>query len=127
MLDASDVICMTEDEAAAVTGLQSAEAQARWVLARPGARTDWCIIKRGAEGALLASKTRDAVYTQQALRVDVRDTGVLLGHGVTAWRCVYVLLAEQLGWMQSGNVWEPCGCKWGPLPAVDMLSMPCRR
>lgn len=74
MLDASDVICMTEDEAAAVTGLQSAEAQARWVLARPGARTEWCIIKRGAEGALLASKTRDAVYTQQALRVDVRDT-----------------------------------------------------
>ncbi|KAL4422697.1 hypothetical protein ABPG75_008894 [Micractinium tetrahymenae] len=77
MLDASDVVCMTEEEAEAVTGLRGAEAQARWVLGRPGARTEWCIIKRGAEGAILASRSCGAdtpVYRQQALRVDVRDT-----------------------------------------------------
>ena len=76
MLDASDVVCMTEDEAAAVTGgLQGAEAQAAWVLARPGAATEWCVIKRGAEGAILASRAAGALYCQQALQVDVRDTG----------------------------------------------------
>lgn len=78
MLDAADVVCMTEEEAVAVTGgLEGAEAQAQWVLGRPGARTEWVVIKRGAEGAVLASRSHgtDAVYRQQALQVDVRDTG----------------------------------------------------
>lgn len=78
MMDASDVVCMTEDEAEAVTGLRGAEAQAHWVLGRPGARTEWCVVKRGAEGAVLASRSCGAdapVFRQQALRVDVRDTG----------------------------------------------------
>ena len=82
MLDAADVVCMTEEEAAAVTGLQGAEAQARWVLGRPGARTEWVIIKRGGDGALLATRSGGgAVFTQQALRVDVRDTGAPPGSG----------------------------------------------
>lgn len=66
---------MTQDEAAAITGLQAAEAQAQWVLQRPGARTEWCVIKRGGEGALLATRTGGHVYTQRALQVDVADTG----------------------------------------------------
>lgn len=84
MLDASDVVCMTEEEAEAVTGLRGAEAQARWVLGRPAARTEWCVVKRGAQGAVLASRSCGAdapVYRQQALRVDVRDTGGRAGRG----------------------------------------------
>jgi sugar/nucleoside kinase (ribokinase family) len=74
ILDAADVVCMTEEEAEAVTGLAGAEAQARFILGRPGARTEWCVVKRGAEGAVLATRTAGQVYSQAALRVDVRDT-----------------------------------------------------
>jgi sugar/nucleoside kinase (ribokinase family) len=75
ILDASDVVLMTEEEAAAVTGRADAEAAARWVLGRPGAATEWCVVKRGAEGALLAARSPGTrVYEQRALRVDVRDT-----------------------------------------------------
>jgi hypothetical protein len=73
------------------------------VLDRPGSKTEWCIIKKGAEGALLVSKDRvgsssggggsggdgtsswsegaasisDELqhFHQEALKVDVRDTG----------------------------------------------------
>jgi sugar/nucleoside kinase (ribokinase family) len=75
VLDAADVVCMTEEEAEAVTGLRGAEAQARHILSRPGARTEWCVVKRGAAGAVLASRSATQVYSQAALRVDVRDTG----------------------------------------------------
>ncbi|PSC73119.1 Ribokinase [Micractinium conductrix] len=75
MLDAADVVLMTDDEAEAVTGLKGADAQARHILGRPGARTEWCVVKRGADGAILASRSEAGrLYTQQALRVDVRDT-----------------------------------------------------
>jgi len=75
ILDLSDVVLMTEEEAEAVTGCGNAEAAARFILDRPGARTEWCIVKRGAEGAILVSRSpRAAVYEQRALKVDVRDT-----------------------------------------------------
>lgn len=79
MLDISDVVLMTADEALAVMnvdGLSGSDADeaARWVLNRPGARTEWCIIKRGEDGALLASRSGDQMYEQRALKVDVRDT-----------------------------------------------------
>lgn len=75
ILDAADVILMTEEEAAAVTGCAHAEDAARNILDRPGTSTEWCIIKRGAEGALLAARSPDgALYEQRALKVDVRDT-----------------------------------------------------
>ena len=83
MLDASDVVLWTQEEGEAVTGEADPDRQARWVLSRPGARTDWCVVKRGAEGALLAAKSQ-GVYTQQALQVDVRDTGEWGGGGVAA-------------------------------------------
>ncbi|EFN52458.1 hypothetical protein CHLNCDRAFT_138775 [Chlorella variabilis] len=74
ILSVADCVCMTEEEAEAVTGLAGAEQQARFVLGRPGARTQWCVIKRGAEGAILGCRTATQLYSQQALRVDVRDT-----------------------------------------------------
>ena len=75
ILDVSDVVLMTEEEAEAVTGYSSAEKAARYVLDRPGGVTEWCVVKKGAEGALLAARTPNtAVYEQQAIEVDVRDT-----------------------------------------------------
>lgn len=75
ILDAADVVLMTEEEAAAVTGCEHAEDAARYILDRPGTSTEWCIVKRGAEGALLAARSPDgALYDQRALKVDVRDT-----------------------------------------------------
>ncbi|KAL4514183.1 hypothetical protein Ndes2437B_g04164 [Nannochloris sp. 'desiccata'] len=75
ILDVSDVVLMTEEEAEAVTGYGNAEAAARFILDRPGARTEWCIVKRGAEGAVLVSRSPgNGVYEQRALKVDVRDT-----------------------------------------------------
>ena len=78
ILDAADVVLMTEEEAAAVTGCDNAEASARYILDRPGANTEWCIVKKGAEGALLAARSPPgaggAFYEQRALKVDVRDT-----------------------------------------------------
>ena len=78
MLRIADVVLMTQEEAAAVTGIYSAEGAARWILekkAGQGTQTEWCIIKRGAEGALLASKyPKDLIVEQAALKVDVRDT-----------------------------------------------------
>lgn len=74
ILDASDVVLMTEDEAAAVTGCANGEAAARAVLGRPGTRTEWCVVKRGAQGALLATRSPGEVYQQSAINVDVRDT-----------------------------------------------------
>jgi len=76
ILDASDVVLMTEEEAEAVTGCSDAATAARFILDRPGARTDWCVIKRGQDGALLMANSvgYPSTYEQRALRVDVRDT-----------------------------------------------------
>jgi sugar/nucleoside kinase (ribokinase family) len=83
MLDASDVVLMTEEEAEAVTGVAGAEAAARAVLTRPGAATRWCVVKRGACGALLAVREEKtthggggehALFEEAAIPVTVRDT-----------------------------------------------------
>ncbi|GAB4820018.1 hypothetical protein N2152v2_007064 [Parachlorella kessleri] len=77
ILNVSDVVLMTQEEATAVTGVVDAEQAARHVLTRPGTRTEWCIVKQGAEGALLASRSRGAVHQQAAIKLppqDVRDT-----------------------------------------------------
>lgn len=76
MLAITDVLLMTEEEGNAVTGLDGAGVQARHILSRPGARTQWVIIKQGAAGALLASRAKDrvSVYHQGALEVEINDT-----------------------------------------------------
>ncbi|KAG2496877.1 hypothetical protein HYH03_005276 [Edaphochlamys debaryana] len=56
LLDLSAVVLMTEDEARVVTGLSDPEAAARAVLARPGARAQWAVVKMGAAGAVLCER-----------------------------------------------------------------------
>lgn len=74
ILDVSDVVLMTLEEAFAVTGKQDAASAAMHIINRVGCRTEWCVIKQGSQGALLASRTDEQVYQQAALKVDVRDT-----------------------------------------------------
>jgi sugar/nucleoside kinase (ribokinase family) len=94
VLDLSDVVLMTEEEAAEVTGVRGGDAAgaARAVLDRPGCRTRWSVVKRGAEGAVLVAKAprrgRNGAaaengysngfayrqYASPAVPVDVRDT-----------------------------------------------------
>lgn len=78
MLRIADIVLMTQEEAAVVTGINNAEGAARWILERKGdhgTQSEWCIIKKGAEGALLASRyPQDLIVEQEALKVDVRDT-----------------------------------------------------
>eukprot|EP00775_Hariotina_reticulata_P013761 gene13761-13880_t len=73
LMDLSDVVLMTEEEAFEVTGLSDPQSAAEAVLARPGARTQWCVVKRGASGALLATKSGE-VYSAGSFKVDVSDT-----------------------------------------------------
>ncbi|EIE24898.1 Ribokinase-like protein, partial [Coccomyxa subellipsoidea C-169] len=74
LLDSTDVVLMTEEEAAAITGTSDPEAAAHAILERPGAVTQWCVVKLGSRGAVLCSKSPRATYRQHALLVDVQDT-----------------------------------------------------
>ena len=52
-----------------MTGERDPEAAARAVLSRPGAKTEWCVVKEGSQGALLLSKTAPGVFQARALKV----------------------------------------------------------
>ena len=52
-----------------MTGERDPEAAARAVLSRPGAKTEWCVVKEGSQGALLLSKTAPGVFQARALEV----------------------------------------------------------
>jgi sugar/nucleoside kinase (ribokinase family) len=58
-----------QEEAVEVTGEVDPEAAARAVLSRPGAKTEWCVVKEGSQGALLVSKTSPGVFQAKALKV----------------------------------------------------------
>lgn len=73
LLDLSDIVVMTEEEALAVTGQLGAEAAAQWVLNRPNSSTQWSIVKQGSSGSVLCSRN-SLVYNQPALQVPVGDT-----------------------------------------------------
>ncbi|KAL0045494.1 hypothetical protein WJX82_008274 [Trebouxia sp. C0006] len=74
LLDLSDIVVMTEEEALAVTGQAGAQAAAQWVLNRPESSTQWSIVKQGSSGSVLCSRQPPAVYNQSALQVPVGDT-----------------------------------------------------
>lgn len=61
-----------------MTGQSDPLAAARDVLSRPGARTRWCVVKEGGEGALLAERRRDGgVEAYQCPAMQVRAGGQL--------------------------------------------------
>jgi sugar/nucleoside kinase (ribokinase family) len=107
LLNVTDVILMTEEEAEAVTGQSTPEQAAKWVLQRPKSVMSWCIIKQGGNGALLATNNSNnsrsnigdgiSFYYQPAVNVDVKDTvgcgdsfaaaivlGFTQGHGINS-------------------------------------------
>lgn len=57
-----------------MTGQSDPEAAARWILARPGAATEWCVIKLGKDGAILCTSEGGPAFRQTALTVEVKDT-----------------------------------------------------
>lgn len=83
-----------QEEAETVTGHTDPEAAARAMLARPGARTEWCVVKMGGAGALLACKSSGTVHRSQGIKVwDVC--------GVQLFDSVAARAADQVARMQS--------------------------
>lgn len=77
MMSLSDTVLMTLEEAVEVTGHSDPLVAAKAVLARPGAKTRWAVVKEGGDGALVAERQRDgsvASYQCPAMKVDVVDT-----------------------------------------------------
>jgi len=77
-LSAADVLLLTEEEAAAVTGEADPAAAARALLARHGPATGGAVgtvlIKRGPAGALLVRAGDPTVYSRPAPSITARDT-----------------------------------------------------
>lgn len=77
IMDLSDVILMTLEEASTVTGKLEPEAAAKWVLQRPGVRAKWCVIKLGGTGSMAVVRRPDGeleTYFASAFEVSVVDT-----------------------------------------------------
>ena len=58
-----------QEEAEAITGLADPEAACQAVLQRRGAATQWCCVKLGSRGAVLRTRSPEAVFRQHALLV----------------------------------------------------------
>ena len=58
-----------------MTGFSYPEAAAVHVLSRLGARTEWCVIKLGKEGALLRSRKEGRSYRLQGMQVSPTPMG----------------------------------------------------
>jgi hypothetical protein len=52
-----------------VTGKEDAEEAAKVVMARPGARTQWAVVKMGGKGALLRARGSDTTFTCPGYKV----------------------------------------------------------
>lgn len=77
LLDLTDVVLMTAEEATEVTGCVEPRDSARWILQRRHASTRWCFVKKGGDGALLGHRDNNGTlefYEQAAIQVDVEDT-----------------------------------------------------
>eukprot|EP00897_Mesotaenium_endlicherianum_P008690 jgi/Mesen1/784/ME000110S_11046 len=71
LIQLSDVLLLTSDEAEVLTGLSDPMASAQNLLQRGGA-LQWVVVKRGALGCAMAA--RDALYCMPGFAVDVADT-----------------------------------------------------
>ena len=58
-----------QEEAEAITEISDPEEAAWSILDRPGAATQWCIVKMGGEGALLCTKAPRREYRQSGVQV----------------------------------------------------------
>lgn len=65
----------SQEEATQVTGCSEAEQAARFILQRPGAKTQWCVIKMGGAGALLMTRTGNGTFKSEALPVSASEQG----------------------------------------------------
>ena len=78
-----------------MTGHADPDLAARWVLARPGSRTEWAVVKLGKEGALLRSKVEGRSYRMEGLQVGGAFTGEQHGVGEEAG-CIGLLASQRL-------------------------------
>jgi hypothetical protein len=58
-----------------VTGKTDAEEAAKVVMARPGARTQWTVVKMGGKGALLRARGSDTTFTCPGYKVGAATQG----------------------------------------------------
>lgn len=66
-----------QEEAEAITEISDAEEAAWSILDRPGAATQWCIVKLGGEGALLCTKSPRRQHRQTGVQVCCSCSSVL--------------------------------------------------
>ena len=66
---ASEELRTLQEEAEAITEISDAEEAAWSILDRPGAATQWCIVKLGGEGALLCTKSPRRQHRQTGVQV----------------------------------------------------------
>ena len=66
---ASEEVFTLQEEAEAITEISDAEEAAWSILDRPGAATQWCIVKLGGEGALLCTKSPRRQHRQTGVQV----------------------------------------------------------
>ena len=66
---ALDSLLTAQEEAEAVTGEADPEAAARSIVERPGALTQWCVIKMGPQGALIRTRSPPWTLRQSAIQV----------------------------------------------------------
>ena len=65
----SKLLLYLQEEAEAITGISEPEAAAWFILDRPNAVTEWCIVKLGSQGSVLCTKSPRHTYRQHALLV----------------------------------------------------------
>ena len=66
---ASEKLIRLQEEAEAITEISDPERAAWSILDRPGAATQWCIVKLGGEGALLCTKSPRRQHRQTGVQV----------------------------------------------------------
>lgn len=74
MLDTADIVLMTAEEAEVVVGQSDPSVALKRLMERPNSNAKWCIIKLGADGAILGDRSSGKVYYQEGYRVEVEDT-----------------------------------------------------
>lgn len=70
----SEVVLLTQEEAAAFSGREDPRRSSEWVLSRPGSETKWCFVKMGKRGAMLHAQHSSGPLVTSGFEVKVSDT-----------------------------------------------------